>query len=332
MELRQLEYLLAVAEEGSFSRAARRLGVAQPSLSQQVKKLEDGLGHRLLDRLPKGVVPTEAGRQLLEHARRVMAEIADARRRIGDTPGHVTGALAVGAIPTIAPFVLPGVLRRFAGRWPDVKLTVVEDVTARLLGMLERGELDVAVTSSIHAPPTVHCERVAEEPLRLMLPAEHPLAHEDRRPRRRGRAGAARKRAEPTAPVEWSDVSNERLLMLHEMHCLAGQVTRFCERQSSSAPGSRPGRARQPVFMHGAQLSTIASMVAAGLGVSVVPEMMCRGGPWPGCAVRPLAGESPARDLCVAWSLLRYRTNAARAFDEMLRAALGQVDAPPARV
>ena len=81
MELLQLEYLTAVAEEGSISRAARRVGVAQPSLSQQVKKLEDELGHRLLDRLPKGVVLTEAGRQLLEHGRRVLAEIADARRR-----------------------------------------------------------------------------------------------------------------------------------------------------------------------------------------------------------------------------------------------------------
>src|SRR5688500_196155 len=192
MELHQLEYLLAVAEEGSFSRAARRLGVAQPSLSQQVKKLEDGLGHRLLDRLPKGVVPTEAGRQLLEHARRVLAEIADARRRIGDSPGNVTGSLAVGAIPTIAPFLLPDVLRRFATRWPDVKLDVVEDVTARLLGMLERGELDVAVLSTADVPPTVHSETVGAEPLRLMIPARHPLA---------------RRKAIP-----WSAVAQERLL------------------------------------------------------------------------------------------------------------------------
>src|SRR5687768_8624165 len=128
MEIHQLEYLTAVADEGSISKAARRVGVAQPSLSQGVKKLEDELGHRLLDRLPRGVVPTEAGRQLLEHARRVLAEIADARRRIGDTPGHATGSLAVGAIPTVAPFLLPGVLRRFTRQCPDVKLLLVEDV------------------------------------------------------------------------------------------------------------------------------------------------------------------------------------------------------------
>ena len=299
MEIHQLEYLAAVADEGSISKAARRVGVAQPSLSQQVKRLEDDLGHRLLDRLPKGVVLTEAGRQLLEHARRVLAEIADARRRIGDTPGHVTGALSVGAIPTVAPFLMPGVLRRFASRWPDVKLTVVEDVTERLLEAMERGELDVVVMSSGDAPATVHVERVASESLRLMLPAKHPLA----------RGGGGDKRQ----PIPWRAVEGERLLVLQEMHCLAGQVSQFCGR----------ARVRTPVFMRGAQLSTIAAMVAAGLGVSVVPEMMCRAARWPGCVTRAIAGpESPSRDLCVAWSLLRYRTNAARAFEEMLRRSL----------
>ena len=300
MEIHQLEYLAAVAEEGSISKAARRVGVAQPSLSQQVKKLEDELGHRLLDRLPKGVVPTEAGRQLLEHARRVLAEIADARRRIGDTPGHVTGSLAVGAIPTMAPFLLPGVLRLYAKRHPDVRLTVVEDVTDRLLGDLERGEIDVAVLSSAPAPATVHCERIAREPLRLMLQANHPLAK------------PAKGRAKAPPAVPWRAVAGERMIVLQEMHCLAGQVSRFCDRA-----GVRP-----PVFMRGAQLSTVAAMVAAGLGVSVVPEMMCRAASWPGCAIRAIAGESPSRDVCLAWSLLRYRTNAARAFEEILRSSL----------
>jgi LysR family hydrogen peroxide-inducible transcriptional activator len=301
MQIHQLEYLAAVADEGSISKAARRVGVAQPSLSQQVKKLEDELGHRLLDRLPKGVVPTEAGRQLLEHARRVLAEIADARRRIGDTPGHVTGSLAVGAIPTMAPFLLPDVLRRFAKRHADVRLTVVEDVTDRLLGALERGEIDVAVlSSSAHAPATVHCDRIGREPLRLMLPAKHPLAR------------SGKKLASVTPGVPWRAVAGERMIVLQEMHCLAGQVSRFCDRT-----GVRP-----PVFMRGAQLSTVAAMVAAGLGVSVVPEMMCRAAGWPGCAIRPIAGESPSRDICLAWSLLRYRTNATRAFEEILRSSL----------
>jgi LysR family hydrogen peroxide-inducible transcriptional activator len=234
----------------------------------------------------------------------VLAEIADARRRIGDTPGHVTGSLAVGAIPTMAPFLLPGVLRRFARRHPDVRLTVVEDVTDRLLAALERGEIDVAVLSSAPAPPTVHCERIGREPLRLMLPANHALA--------KSSPSSGTRRAKEPAAVPWRAVAGERMIVLQEMHCLAGQVSRFCDR----------GGVRPPVFMRGAQLSTVAAMVAAGLGVSVVPEMMCRASRWPGCAIRAIAGESPSRDICLAWSLLRYRTNAARAFEESLRTAL----------
>jgi LysR family hydrogen peroxide-inducible transcriptional activator len=238
---------------------------------------------------------------VLEHARRVLAEIADARRRIGDTPGHVAGSLAVGAIPTIAPFLLPRVLRRFAKRWPDVKLSVVEDVTDHLLAALERGAIDVAVLSSAHVPVTIHSAKIATEPLRLMLPARHPLAQ--------NRNGGSRQ----AGPVPWRAVAGERMRVLQEMHCLAGQVDRFCERA-----GVQP-----PVFMRGAQLSTVAAMVAAGLGVSVVPEMMCRSAKWPGCVTRPFADESPEREICVAWSLLRYRSNAARAFEELLQRLVG---------
>jgi DNA-binding transcriptional LysR family regulator len=173
----------------------------------------------------------------------------------------------------------------------------------------------VAVLSAAHVPPTVHIELVATEPLRLMLPATHPLATGNWARGGAGRNGRKMK-GSGTSPkpkaVSWQALAGERMLVLQEMHCLAGQVSKFCERA-----GVRP-----PVFMRGAQLSTVAAMVAAGLGVSVVPEMMCRAAAWPGCAIRPFAGESPSRDVFVARSLLRYRTNAARAFDELLRKSL----------
>src|SRR4051794_19471343 len=113
MEVHQLEYLVAVAEEGGFTKAAERLLVAQPSLSQQIKKLEREVGQPLFDRLPRGVALTEAGQRLLEHARRVLHEIGDARQRIREVGDRVTGSLTVGAIPTIAPFLLPRVVRDF---------------------------------------------------------------------------------------------------------------------------------------------------------------------------------------------------------------------------
>src|SRR5436190_13177402 len=107
MEIHQLRYFIAVADEGSFSRAAAREHVAQPSLSQQIQKLEADMGHRLFDRLPRSVIVTEAGKCLLEYARKILVEIAEARRCLDDLKRDVAGRLAIGAIPTIAPYMLP---------------------------------------------------------------------------------------------------------------------------------------------------------------------------------------------------------------------------------
>ncbi|HEX8913980.1 MAG TPA: LysR family transcriptional regulator [Humisphaera sp.] len=294
MELHQLLYLVAVAEESSFSRAAERVGVAQPSLSQQVKKLEEELGTPLLDRLPRRVVPTAAGERLLEHARRVLAELADARRALADArDGPAAGPLCVGAIPTMAPYLLPDAVRRFSAKFPDVEVTVVEDVTARLGAMLERGELDLAVMSDHDGGPTVHVEPIAAEPLCLLLPAKHKLAAQ--------------------RAVRWDALAHERFLVLQEMHCLGGQVAQVCQRR----------KVRPPVVMRGAQLSTIAEMVSAGLGVSVVPAMMAKADRSPTRLTRPFVGEQPTRPICVARSLLRYRTRAARAFEQVLRQRAG---------
>ncbi|QOV88767.1 LysR family transcriptional regulator [Humisphaera borealis] len=292
MEINQLVYLVAIAEEASFSRAAERLGVAQPSISQQVKKLEDELGTPLLDRLPRRVVPTAAGEKLLEHARRILAELSDARRRLSDSATTVSGSLKIGAIPTIAPYLLPDVLKHFASKHPHVHVDVVEDVTARLASLAEQGELDLAILSTLEGGPTLHVETIGHEALHLLLPKAHRLAKRK--------------------SVPWSDLTEERFLVLHEMHCLSGQVAHVCQRR----------KVRPNVVMRGAQLSTIAEMVSAGIGVSVVPAMMADHDKNPGRLTLPFAGEAPTREICLAWSLLRYRTQAARAMEQTIRQRL----------
>jgi len=289
VEIRQLEYLIAVAEEGNFSRAAERLHVAQPSLSQQIKKLEEELGVVLFDRMPRRVVTTEAGSRLLERARRILAELVDARREVGETKKEVTGTLAVGAIPTIAPFLLPDLLRRYRAKWPQVRLQVVEDVTDRLCNAVVNGELDVALTSSIDDNRALHVECVTTEPLFALVPADSPLA------RRKS--------------ISWNALDREHVLVLHDDHCLAGQVTRYC----------RKGGSNPSVVARGAQLSTVAAMVSAGLGVSIVPDMMRAADRSRSRVYIPFARARPERDVCLLWSLLRFRTNAARAFGALVR-------------
>src|ERR1043165_806300 len=129
MEIHQLRYFVAVADEGSFSRAAAKVRVAQPSLSQQIRKLEAEMGQPLFDRLPRSVVRTEAGRCFTDSARQILASIGDARRCVDELKGEVAGRLAVGAIPTIAPYVLPELVVKFQDHYPHVTLEGVEDVT-----------------------------------------------------------------------------------------------------------------------------------------------------------------------------------------------------------
>jgi DNA-binding transcriptional LysR family regulator len=292
MELHQLEYFVAVVAEGSVTRAAEKLMVAQPSISQQLKKLEREAGQPLLDRLPRGVVPTEAGRRMLEHARKILAEVRDAKRHVADARQGVVGPLVVGAIPTIAPFLFPKISRDFLTEFPEVELILIEDVTQNLVDRLERAELDLAIASSVEAERRVLVERVASEPLRLLMPANHRLAERD--------------------PVLWASLKRESFLVLHDLHCLAGQVQEVC-----AARDLKPR-----IVSRGAQLATIAAMASAGLGVSIVPEMMRTVDVDPSRIYRPLAGLVPARELNLLWSTDRYRTNAAREFAAAARAQM----------
>jgi DNA-binding transcriptional LysR family regulator len=172
MEIHQLRYFVAVAEEGSFSRAAAKVRVAQPSLSQQIRKLEAEVGQPLFDRLPRSVVLTEAGRCLIDYARQILASIGDARRCVDELKGEVAGKVAVGAIPTIAPYVLPELVVTFQKHYPDVTLEIVEDVTEGVTRRIDAGELDVALASTCRPSPTLRRESLGTEPLLALVPEE----------------------------------------------------------------------------------------------------------------------------------------------------------------
>src|SRR6476646_1262132 len=209
MEIHQLRYFVAVADEGNFSRAAAKVRVAQPSLSQQIRKLEAEIGQPLFDRLPRSVVLTEAGRCFIEYARQILASIGDARRCVDELKEAVTGKLAVGAIPTIAPYVLPELVKKFHKDYPEVTLELVEDVTDGITRRVEAGELDVALASSCQQSPSLRRESLGHESLLALVPEADPLAKR--------------------TFVELDDLKSQRFLLLHEMHCLSQQVHHLLE-------------------------------------------------------------------------------------------------------
>jgi LysR family hydrogen peroxide-inducible transcriptional activator len=292
MELHQLRYFVAVADEGSFSRAAAKVRVAQPSLSQQIRKLEAEIGQPLFDRLPRSVVLTEAGRCLLEYARQILASIGDARRCVDELKGKIAGDVAVGAIPTIAPYVLPELVVTFQNHYPDVTLHIVEDVTAGITRRIEAGELDVALASTCQQSPALRVELLGNEPLLALVPEGHPLAKQ--------------------TVVNVDDLKSQRFLLLHEMHCLSQQVHHLLESR----------RLHPQVALAGSQLSTIANMVAAEIGVSIVPQMMVKHHATPGCVSLPFAPPVPERELNVLYNPLRFQSKAAAAFRQEATAAL----------
>ena len=296
MEFHQLRYFVAVADEGSFSRAAAKVRVAQPSLSQQIRKLEAEVGQPLFDRLPRSVVLTEAGRCLLEYARQILASVGDARRCIDEFQGEIAGRVAVGAIPTIAPYVLPELVITFQEHYPQVTLEIVEDVTDGITRRIEAGELDVALASTCQQSPSLRREHLAKEPLLALLPEAHPLAKK--------------------SVLEFDDLKAQRFLLLHEMHCLSQQVHSLLDSR----------RLRPEIALAGSQLSTIANMVAAGIGVSIVPQMMVRHHGTPGCITMAFAPPVPERELNVLYNPLRFQSKAAAAFREEAASAFSTDD------
>jgi len=175
MEIHQLTYFVAVAETGSFTRAAERCNVAQPSLSQQILKLEQELGEALFDRLRRRTVLTDAGRMLLPHAYSILSELQDIKQGLNTDLENGRGVLRVGFIPTIAPFVLPRVIKRFSNEFPAAILSVYEDLTEVLIRDIIDGKLDVGITSLPIHNKLIRTQELLVEPLMVASSHEHDL-------------------------------------------------------------------------------------------------------------------------------------------------------------
>ena len=270
MEIHQLRYFVAIAEVGSFGGAAKRCHVAQPSLSQQIKKLESELGYQLFDRLGRSIALTEAGQALLPRARRILAEVQEAATRLGDEIEEGRGALAIGAIPTMAPFLLPDAVERFCRLWPDCRLTVLEDLTDNLAEALVRAELDLAIMSTPVENEALDIEVMFEEPLLLAAPATFELASQ--------------------ATISLGDLSAAPTVLLDEVHCLGQLVSDFC----------RAMKLQRQVVCRAAQLSTMLRLVEKELGVALVPEMAVPRDHSPALVFRRLHDLGPRREIAVA--------------------------------
>jgi LysR family hydrogen peroxide-inducible transcriptional activator len=243
MELHQLRYFCAVAETGSFSRAAEQSHVAQPSLSQQILKLEGELGARLFDRLGRSVRLTDVGKAFLPRARAVLRELEAAKGDVVERKDSVAGPLCVGVIPTIAPYFLPPQLTSFTRQFPQAQLTVVEEITPVLLDRLRASVVDVAILALPIRGHEFDAFPLLTERLFAALPRKHALA------KRRS--------------LSLRDLRKDPFLLLRDGHCFRDTAVAACDR----------ARLNPQVVFESGQFSSILSMVGTGMGVSIVPEM-----------------------------------------------------------
>ena len=260
MEFHQLRYFCAVARARSFTRAAVEEGIAQPSLSQQIVKLEQTLGAKLFDRLSRGVQLTEYGRTLLPQALAILREVNEARSTLESLRRGVGGHLSVGCIPTLTPYFLAPRLSDFTGRFPDVELRLVEDTTPKLVELLQAGKLDVALVGLPVNSPEMLCSELFREPIWVLVGKGHRLAAESQ--------------------VKLTELRGEKMLLLKEGHCFRDDALRVCR------------RARMPFhsMFETDQFSSIFPLVAAGLGITLAPEMAARAAG--GCRLLPLERET----------------------------------------
>lgn len=287
MEIHQLRYFCAVAETGSFTRAAEREQVAQPSLSQQIIKLEEELGVRLFDRLGRTVKLTDPGQLFLPRARAILNELKAAKEEVTDKQGSAAGPVNVGVIPTIAPYFLPQRIGTFCRKYPQASITVFEDVTARLLDRLRGGVVDLAIMALPTRGHDLDCFPLRTERLFAILPKSHALA---RKP-----------------SVSMKELRDESFLLLRDDHCFRDTTIEVCKR----------ARLMPRVVFESGQFSSILAMVGAGLGVSIVPEMALERRP--DCHFALVNDEKASRTIGVAVLKGHFLTGVQRAFLMHLR-------------
>jgi LysR family hydrogen peroxide-inducible transcriptional activator len=289
MTLTELKYIVAVARERHFGRAAEACFVSQPTLSVAVKKLEEELDVRIFERGASEVSVTPLGEEIVRQAQQVIEQAAAIKEIAKRGKDPISGPLRLGVIYTIGPYLLPDLVRQAIARVPQMPLMLQENFTAKLLEALRTGELDCAILAEPFPETGLAVAPLYDEPFMAAVPVGHPLA----------------KRASVSA----EELKQETMLLLGTGHCFRDHVLEVCPeyaRFASDAEGIRKS-------FEGSSLETIKYMVASGMGVTVVPQLSVPKDEQPHVRYVPFAEPAPTRRVVLAWrrTFPRYEAIAA---------------------
>jgi LysR family hydrogen peroxide-inducible transcriptional activator len=290
MNLKDLKYLVALADTGHFGRAAERTFVSQPTLSAQLKKLEEYLGVKLVERQPKRVQLTEAGKLIVVHARRMLDEANQIIALGRNATDPLSGKLKIALIPTIGPYLLPRVMQKIRKALPHLGLMLYEHRTDGLLKRLHDGEIDMGVLALPAALNGLESRALYKECFTLAVPNGNILADK--------------------SPVKVQDLKDQTLLLLEDGHCLRDQALEVCSRVD----------VREAEEFRATSLETLRQMVVAGLGITLLPELAVDSpfGSQRGLIIRHFAKPAPTRTVGAAWRKSSTRTAAIIAVCDVL--------------
>lgn len=273
MNFRALKYFVKLAELKHFSKAANACFVSQPTLSTQIRKLEDELGVSLVERAPRHIMLTPIGEDIAHRAKHVLRDIEhikDAARRSKDPE---TGTIKLGIFPTLAPYLLPHVIPNIRKQYPDLRLQLAEEKTEDILNMLDQGRLDAGLLALPIEEHGMEMEILFEEPFVTAMPASHPLTEKQ------------------TISIE--DLEGEELLLLEEGHCLRQQALAVCALAG----------AHERVDFHATSMETLRQMVATNAGVTLMPVLSVKPpvASTDNIALRPFVSPAPSRTIALVW-------------------------------
>jgi LysR family hydrogen peroxide-inducible transcriptional activator len=290
IKLKDLRYLVAVADTGHFGQAAQRCFISQPTLSAQLKKLEEYLGVQLIERQPRGATLTQAGEQIVARARLILSATDEVITIAQTYRDPLSGRLKVAMIPTVGPYVLPQVAPAVRRQLPRLDLLLFEYQTATMLEKIHSGDIDVGVLALPVEGDGLATRKLYDEDFNVALPENHRLARQ--------------------ATVRIAELEDESLLLLEEGHCLRDQALEVCGRISIHE--------RQD--FRATSLETLRQMVAAGAGVTLMPEFASRGayGNARGVVIRPLVRPTPHRQIGAVWRKSSARLAAIQAFCDIV--------------
>jgi LysR family transcriptional regulator, hydrogen peroxide-inducible genes activator len=297
MNLKDLRYLVALAETGHFGKAAEKTFVSQPTLSAQLKKLEDYLGVQLVERRPKQVQLTDIGRQIVARARRILDESNEIVALARNNTDPLAGKLKLALIPTVGPYLLPRVMKRIRKALPDLGLMLYEHQTEPLLKLLRDGEIDLGIMALPAPSDGLESRDLYQESFTVALPGNHALAAK--------------------ATIKAQDLRGQTLLLLEDGHCLREQALEVC---------SRVG-AREADDFRATSLETLRQMVVAGLGITLLPELAIDS-PFAsqrGLTVRRFHKPVPTRRIGAVW---RKSTTRSAAIQELCKVIAQTIGGP----